>query len=119
MIDTNHQYRIAYKILLDCYGEYEQGQGWTIYLLDTMKFPFQAEYTGNSKLSIKENQLMTVLELVNSVYASEEELEYFIAMVEVEIGDVLYEVPLADLKMIDADKNTAQAIADWHYHITN
>ena len=41
------------------------------------------------------------------------------AMVEVEIGDALYEVPLEDLKIIDADKKTQQAVADWQYYINN
>jgi len=119
MIDTNHQHRVNSKILVDCYDAYQQGQGWTLYLLDNISCPFTAEYSGNSKLSIKPNQTMTVLELVNSVYASEEDLECFMARVEVEIGDVLYEVPLEDLNTIDADKKTQQAIADWQFYINN
>jgi len=116
MIDTNHQHRINYKILVNCYDAYEQGQSWTLYLLDNIACPFKAEYRGNSKLSIKANQSMTVLELVNSVYASEEDLECFMAKVEVEIEDVLYEVPLEDLKIVDADIKTQQAVADWQFY---
>jgi len=119
MIDTNHQHRINYKILVDCYDKYEQGQAWTLYLLDNISCPFKAEYKGNSKLSIKANQTMTVLELVNSVYASEDDLECFMAKVEVEIADVFYEVPLDDLKIIDANKKTLQAVADWQFYINN
>jgi len=119
MIDTNHQHRINSKILSDCYDAYQQGQGWTLYLLDNIACPFQAEYKGNSKLSIKPNQTMTVLELVNSVYASEDDLECFMAKVEVEIAGVFYEVPLEDLKIIEADKDTQQAVADWQFYINS
>jgi len=119
MIDTNHQHRINYKILVDCYDTYEQGQGWTLYLLDNISCPFKAEYRGNSKLSIKPNQTMTVLELVNSVYSSEEDLEHFMAKVEVEIADVLYEVPLDDLIIVEADIKTQQAVADWQFYNDN
>jgi len=117
MIDINHQYRIDYKILADCYDEYEQGQGWTLYLVDNITCPFTAEYTGNSKLSITPNTLITVLELLNSEYDSEEDFECFMAMVEAEIGDVIYEIPLADLKVVAADTKTEQAVEDWKYFI--
>jgi len=117
MIDTKHQYRIDYKILVDCYDEYEQGQGWTLYLVDNITCPFTAEYSGTSKLSIAPNTLITVLELMNSEYDSEEDFEYFMAMVEAEIGDVIYEIPLADLKIVEANEKTEQAVEDWKYYI--
>mgnify|MGYP000055235187 CR=1 FL=1 len=119
MIDTSHQYRIDYKILADCYDEYQQGQGWTLYLVDNITCPFKAEYTGTSKLSIVSNTIVTVLELMNSEYDSEEDFECFMAMVEVEVDDVIYEIPLADLKIIQASEKTKQAVADWQYYINS
>ncbi|MBE0470314.1 MAG: hypothetical protein IBX55_12510 [Methyloprofundus sp.] len=119
MIDTNHQDRINYQILADCYDEYEQGQAWTLYLVDNITCPFTAKYTGSSKLSITANILVTVLELMNSEYDSEEDFECFMAMVEVEVGDVIYEIPLADLKVVEANEKTEQAVADWKYYINN
>ncbi|NOQ63513.1 MAG: hypothetical protein GQ582_03260 [Methyloprofundus sp.] len=116
-IDNNHQYRIDYKILLDCYDAYEQGQAWTLYLLDNINFPFSAEYIGNSKISLTAKQAINALELVNSEYASDEDLEFFIALVEVEVGDILYEIPLEDLQPLTADKVSRQAIEDWRFYI--
>ncbi len=119
MINTNHQDRIDYKILVDCYDEYQQGQAWTLYLVDHITCPFTAEYTGNSKISIAPNTIINVLELMNSEYDSEEDFECFMAMVEVEVGDVIYEIPLADLKVVVADTKTEQAVEDWKYYINN
>jgi len=117
VIETNHQYRINYKILVDCYDEYEAGQGWTLYLLDNITCPFVAEYTGQSQLSIKPNTLLTVLELINSEYDSEEDFECFMAMVEATVEDVIYEIPLADLKIVEANDKTRQAVDDWIFYI--
>jgi len=39
------------------------------------------------------------------------------AMVKVEVGDVIYEYPLAELKMVAADVKTEQAVEDWSYFI--
>jgi hypothetical protein len=115
MLESNHQDRIDYKILADCYNDYEQGQAWTLYLLDNMDCPFEAIYTGQSKLSIALQQEITVLALINSIHDSEEEFECFFAKVEVEVGDTLYEVPLSDLNILSADLRTQQAVADWQY----
>jgi len=118
MIATNHQYRIDYQILVDCYDELEAGMGWTAYLLDNMQCPFEASYTGKSKvLSIAPEQTMTVLSLVNSEYDGDEDYEYFMAQVEVEIGDALYEVPLENIKVTSGTLATQQAVADWQYFI--
>jgi len=120
VIESNHQYRIDYEILVDCYDDYEAGMGWTAYLLDTIQCPFEATYTGHSKtskLSIPPEQAVTVLSLINSEYDSQEDYEYFMAKVEVEVGDTLYELPLSDITITSATQSTEQAVADWQYFI--
>ena len=40
-------------------------------------------------------------------------------MVEVEGGNNLYQIPLSEIKGIDVDEKTEQAIEDWHYWKTH
>ena len=119
MIDTNHQHRIDYEILVDCYDEYEQAIGWTIYLLENIECPFQAQYIGELELPVYPNEYFTVLCITNSEHDDLEDLEYFEAWVEIDVGHNVYEIPLADLKTIDASDKTVQAVEDWKYYINN
>ena len=62
-----------------------------------------------SALEVGENA--QVVEM-SSVEASESEMFVTIEWRNRELG-----VPLAQLEPVDADSNTAQAIADWHYWV--
>jgi len=109
-IDKDHERRIDYEIIVDCYDEYEQAMGWIIYLSENLNCPFQARY-------IPSGETVEVLKLVNS--EDDEELEYFQAKVEVKMGDEVSEVDLEDIKSINADTPTEQAIEDWRYWKTH
>lgn len=116
MIDKDYQHRIDYEIVVDCYDEYEQAMGWIIYLSENLKCPFKAQYIEKSDtFHIKPEEIIEVLQLVNSEDDEDEELEYFEAMVEVKVGNNVYDIPLSEIKGIDVDEQTEQAIEDWRY----
>lgn len=126
MNKKDHRYRIDYEIIVDCYDEYEQRMGWIVYLTDNMEFPFKAEYTGKSQPFLKTGDAVKVLGL--SVLEDEDDFEdddenyeeeNFQPMLEVEINGNSYDIPLEEIKNIDANKKTKQAIEDWGFWVKN
>ncbi len=110
--DEEREERIAMEIVVDAYEPEEQAMGWYYYLQDTMKFPFTATWITKRRSSpVKEG---TTVEVVGMASEDECEREMY---VEVGIeGDTLA-IPLIQLEAPDADPQTQQAIADWHYWV--
>lgn len=114
MIDTNHQKRIDYEIIVDCYDDYEQVMGWCTYLEDNIQLPFQAKYVKN--LGITSLMLGTIVEVI--AIDIDEEVEYineFEVMIEAKFKNKVYSLPLSAIKAVHSDQETKQAIMDWHY----
>lgn len=110
--DAEREERITMEIVVDAYGPEEQAMGWYYYLQDTMQFPFMAVCVGKRRISpLKEGATVEVVRM-----APEEECEHEM-FVEINWeGDVLA-VPLIQLEATEADEETQQAIADWHYWV--
>ena len=109
--DAEREERIVMEIVVDAYGPEEQAMGWYYYLQDTMQFPFTATCIRKRRISpLKEGATVEVVGM-----APEEcEQEMF---VEIDWeGDTLA-VPLIQLEAPEADAETQQAIADWHYWV--
>ena len=110
--DAEREERIEMEIVVDAYGPEEQAMGWYYYLQDTMQFPFTANCISKRRISpVKEG---ATVEVVGMAPEEECEREMF-----VEInwdGDTLA-VPLSQLEAPEADAETQQAIADWHYWV--
>lgn len=110
--DAEREERITMEIVVDAYGPEEQAMGWYYYLEDTMQFPFTAICINQRRISpLKAG---TAVEVVGMAPEDECEREMF-----VEIGwegDTLA-VPLIQLEAPEADAQTQQAIADWHYWV--
>ncbi|HEY9811315.1 MAG TPA: calcium-binding protein [Halomicronema sp.] len=104
--------RIAMEIVVDAYEPEEQAMGWYYYLQNTMQFPFTATWISKRSSSpVKEG---TTVEVVGMASEDECEREMY---VEIAIeGDTLA-IPLIQLEAPDADPQTHQAIADWHYWV--
>ena len=104
--------RITMEIVVDAYGPEEQAMGWYYYLQDTMQFPFTAVCVSKRRISpLKENATVKVVGM-----APEDECEQEM-FVEIEWeGDTLA-VPLIQLEATEADEETQQTIADWHYWV--
>ena len=110
-VDEDREHRITYKIIVDCYDEYEVAMGWYGYLEDRLDFPFQAKWlaTGASKPKI--------VQVIGM--ASEDECKTDI-LAEVERPDeeeltVVLSVPLAEIEPVEGRVGRSQAIKDWQY----
>ncbi len=110
--DAEREERITMEIVVDAYGPEEQAMGWYYYLQDTMKFPFTATCISKRRISpLKEG---ATVEVVGMAPEDECDREMF---VEIDWeGDTLA-VPLIQLEATEADAETQQAIADWHYWV--
>ncbi|WP_416668733.1 calcium-binding protein [Egbenema bharatensis] len=110
--DEEREERITMEIVVDAYGAEEQAMGWYCYLQDTMQFPFTAVCISKRRISpLKEG---ATVEVVDMAPEDECDREMF---VEIEWeGDTLA-VPLIQLEAPEADEETQQAIADWHYWV--
>jgi len=109
--DKVREDRIAMEIVVDCYNESEGWSGWFCYLESTLKFPFEAECIASRKASpLKPGEHVHVLGMLDDDSDSLGEI-----MVEIEWLDRTMGIPVGQIKGLNVDKKTAEAIADWHY----
>jgi hypothetical protein len=110
--DEEREYRISDEAIVDAYGPEEQALGWYYYLEEKIIFPFDAkciQERGISPLQIDE----TV-----KVIGMPDEYDCMVEMfVKIEWSGRSFGVPLAQLKGINIDSETEEAIADWHYWV--
>jgi hypothetical protein len=110
--DAEREKRIALEIAPDAYTPEEEARGWYYYLQDTMEFPFTAICISKRRSSpLKEG---TTVEVVGMASDDECDREMYVEITWE--GDTLA-VPLIQLEAPDADPQTQQAIADWHYWV--
>ncbi len=110
--DEEREDRITMEIVVDAYGPEEQVMGWYYYLQDTMQFPFTAVCASKRRISpLKEG---ATVDVVGMTPEDECEKEMF---VEIRWEDDTLAVPLIQLEASEADEETQQAIADWHYWV--
>lgn len=112
MQDDVREDRITMEIVVDAYGPEEQAMGWYYYLDDKLQFPFQA--TCIHKRRISPLKVDTIVTVIGMAPAEECEQEMF---VEIQWEDDVLGVPLSQLKPIDTDPGTQEAIEDWHYWV--
>ena len=80
------------------------------YLDDKISFPFTAEcIVVNKRTPLELGERVTVIKM-----AGEDNCEYDM-YVEISWKDKVLAIPLAQIKPIDADGDTVEAIGDWHY----
>ena len=108
----SREHRIDMEIVVDAYNEEERAMGWYYYLEDSLHFPFKARCVLKRHVSP-----LSVGEEVEAVrMAPEDECDHEM-FVEVSWQDRVFSAPLAQLKAIKADKETQQAVEDWHYWV--
>jgi hypothetical protein len=100
------------EIVVDAYNESERAMGWYCYLENTLKFPFTASCTGRRQIS--------PLRARNRVYVtgmadSDECMSDMFVMIEWDDDELA--IPLSQLKPIDADAKTEEAVSDWLYWV--
>ncbi len=100
------------EIVVDAYDENERALGWYYYLEDKLVFPFRAKCVAPREISaLKQGE---EVEVVGMPSEDECEREMFVT-VEWEKRTVA--VPLSQLKGVDVDEETQEAIEDWHYWV--
>jgi hypothetical protein len=110
--DQEREDRIIMDIIVDAYNEIECAMGWYYYLAGHLNFPFTARCIETRAISpLRKGSKAEVIEM-----APEEECEHEMFVNINWEGDALA-VPLSQLKPIDADKETQEAIEDWHYWV--
>lgn len=110
--DAEREERITMEIVVDAYEPQEQAMGWYYYLQDTMQFPFTGVCISKRRGSlVKESAIVKVVSM-----APEEECEREM-FVEIDWDGDTLAVPLIQLEAPEAELETQQAIADWHYWV--
>lgn len=104
--------RITDEIIVDCYNEEEQAMGWYYYLEDNLDFPFTAKCIFKRQTSpLKIGEVVEVIEM-----ATEDECEHEM-FVKICWQKRVLSVPLKQLEGIKVNKETREAIGDWHYWV--
>ena len=110
--EPKREHRIEMEIIVDAYDEDERAMGWYYYLKDTIEFPFRAECDQQmAKSPLKKGEQVKVLDM-----ASEDECTYGM-WVEIEWESRQFAVPLEQLRAINPNEATEQALGDWGYWV--
>jgi hypothetical protein len=110
--DEEREERIHMEIVVDAYGPEEQAMGWYNYLDDILQIPFKARCIVRRMTSPLEPD--DKVEVVGMAPAEECEHEMFVV---IRWKQRQLAVPLMQLKGIEVDEETQQAIEDWHYWV--
>ncbi len=110
--DEAREERISNEITVDAYGPEEQAISWYYYLDENLHFPFSAQCIVRRATSpLQVGDEVEVLGM-----PSEEECEHdMFVMIRWKRRQLA--VPLMQLEGIQVDKETQQAIEDWHYWV--
>ena len=110
--DENREERIRMEIIVDAYDSEEQALGWYYYLEEKLNFPFLAKCTTERETSpLRKGAEVQVVGM-----APEDECQHEMYVAMPWEGRTLC-VPLSQLKGIQVDEETQEAIDDWHYWI--
>jgi len=111
--NSERENRIVMEIIVDAYGPEEQAMGWYYYLKEKLQFPFPAKCI--AERSVSPLHKGDEVEIMGMAPEEECQHEMFVMMRWERRG---LAVPLSQVKPIgDADKDTREAIADWHYWV--
>jgi len=114
--DEEREERIEMEIVVDCYNESEAWSGWRCYLDGKLAFPFQAKCIRERRVSpLKVGECVTVAGMLDDKDAADSLGEM---QVEIEWQGRRLGVPLAQLVGVKVDEATDEAIADWHYWVS-
>lgn len=104
--------RIDFEIVVDAYDQVERAMGWYCYLQDQLQVPFKATCLSARSMS----PLVVSVEVEVVGLASEDDCmsEIFVL---VRFAKSRLAVPLEQLACHALNKQTCQAVADWHYWV--
>jgi hypothetical protein len=107
--DPAREDRIYNEAIVDARPE-EQAMSWYYYLEGKINFPFRARCVAPSAVSpLRKGETAEVLRM-----AVEDLCEHDM-LVQIRWQGRKISIPLSQLKAVDPDSSTDQAIGDWHY----
>ena len=110
--NPDRENRIHEEIIVDAYGPDEQAMGWYYYLEDKLQFPFHAQCVASVPTSpLRKGESVAIRKMAPENSCVNDML------VMTRWSNRNPAVPLSQLKPIDVDESTRQAIEDWHYWI--
>jgi Calcium binding len=110
--NQEREYRIHEEIIVDAYGPEEQAMSWYYYLEDKIQFPFHARCIVSLPTSpLRKGDSVEAAKMAPEDSCSSDML------VMTRWNNRNFAVPLSQLKPLDVDESTTQAIEDWHYWI--
>jgi len=102
--------RIYMDAIVDANGPEEVAMGWYYYLDDKISFPFIAEcIVADKRTPLELNEKVTAQNMAGEDYCEHD------MYVDVSWKEKTIAVPLTQLKPLDADDDSIEAIGDWHY----
>jgi len=110
--DEAREERIAMEIVVDAHDEEERALGWYYYLENTLTFPFLARC--RARRAISPLQVGDEVEVIGLAPEEERAGEMFV-MIRWEREGL--GVPLSQLEVLHAGKETRQAVEDWLYWV--
>jgi len=110
--DKDREDRIIMEIVVDAYSEEERAMGWYYYLEDKLRFPFKA-----TCIARRETSPLVIEEEVEVTKMAPETLCEHDMFVMLSWQERSLAVPLGQLNPSMANKQTLQAVADWHYWV--
>ena len=103
------------EIVVDCYNEHEAWSGWWCYLDGKLACPFVAECIRERRTSpLKMGERVIVIGMLDDEDAADLLGEM---QVEIEWQGRTLGVPVAQLRGVGVNEETAEAVADWHYWV--
>ncbi|QSJ15164.1 calcium-binding protein [Nostoc sp. UHCC 0702] len=113
--DENRENRIETEIIVDTENDKEErAMGWYYYLDDTLNVPFMAKLKKKSRKSgtIEEKKV----EVLGMAPDDDCLKDMYVEVVYPDGKDEdVFTAKLSEIEVIDADDETKEAIADWHY----
>ena len=104
--------RIHEEIIVDAYGPEEEAMSWYYYREDKLQFPFHAQCVASMPTSpLRKGDTIEIRKMAPEISCTSDML------VLTRWKNRNIAVPLSQLKAIDVDESTAQAIEDWHYWV--
>lgn len=111
--DEIRENRIEMEVIVDAYDEEEQAMGWYYYLDNKLNFPFKAKWLNREEES--DGEQVEVLAMSPEDDCQEE--MFVEVLYREDDAEDEFSVPLYDIEPMDADSETQEAIADWHYWV--
>lgn len=110
--DSVREQRILMEVVVDAYGPDERAMGWYYYLEGKLNVPFTARCV--TRRAISPLRVKDEVEVIGMPPEEECSREMFVT---IRWGKEGLAVPLAQLKVVDADRPTREAVEDWHYWV--